>query len=86
MHHHTKTSHLLPYNAKVKGQHLQVGDLMLRKAEFAVTEKREGKLRASWEGPFKVMQILTVGTYKLEDFHGKEFSHPWNVQHLKKKP
>src|SRR3954464_15120601 len=54
------------YNAKVKHRHLQVGDLVLKKAEFFADEKRDGKLGANWEGPYKVIQILGPGTYKLK--------------------
>lgn len=31
------------YNAKVKGRRFQVGDLVLRKVEFLVAKRREGK-------------------------------------------
>src|SRR3954470_19602078 len=72
------------YNAKVKRRHLQVGDLVLKKAEFSAVEKRDGKLGANWEGPYKVIQILTPGTYKFEDMQGKVLTRPWNIQHLKK--
>ena len=72
------------YNAKVKHHHLQIGDLVLKKAEFSAAERRDGKLGANWEGPYKVIQILTPGTYKLEDMQGKVLPHPWNIQHLRK--
>ena len=72
------------YNAKVKHRHLQVGDLVLKKAEFSIAEKRDGKLGANWEGPYKIIQVLTPGTYKLEDMQGKALPHPWNIQHLRK--
>ena len=72
------------YNAKVKHRHLQIGDLVLKKAEFSAAEKRDEKLGAKWEGPYKVIQILTPGTYKLEDMQGKVLPHPWNIQHLRK--
>src|SRR4051812_41367580 len=71
-------------NAKVKGRSFQVGDLVLRKAEFSTEKKREGKLGPNWKGPYKVIKILTPGTFKLEDMRGKELPHPWNTQHLKK--
>ena len=68
----------------MKHRHLQIGDLVLKKAEFSAAEKRDGKLGANWEGPYKVIQILTPGTYKLEDMQGKVLPHPWNIQHLRK--
>src|SRR4051812_19847036 len=64
------------YNSKVKHRQLQVRDLMLKKAEFSTAEKRDGKLGASWEGPYKIIQVLTPGTYKLEDMQGKALPHP----------
>jgi hypothetical protein len=72
------------YNAKVKGRQFRVGDLVLRKAEFVAAERREGKLGANWEGPYRVVRILTPGTYRLEDRDGKLLPHPWNIQHLKR--
>src|SRR5438045_2198430 len=41
------------YNSKVKHRQLQVGDLVLKKAKFSTAEKRDGKLGANWEGPYK---------------------------------
>src|SRR3954462_4795490 len=64
------------FNTKVKGRSFQVGDLVLRKAEFFTEKKREGKLGPNWEGPYRVTKILTPGTFKLEDMQGKELPHP----------
>src|SRR3954464_7168919 len=54
------------YNTKVRKMSYQLGDLVLRKAEFTASERREGKLGANWEGPYKVAKILALGTYQLE--------------------
>ncbi|KAL0458047.1 UNVERIFIED_CONTAM: hypothetical protein Slati_0431900 [Sesamum latifolium] len=42
------------YNRKVRPDHFQVGDLVLKKVEVS---KYVGKLDLSWEGPFKVVEV-----------------------------
>src|SRR5436189_4533892 len=54
------------YNSRVKKTSYQLGDRVLRKAEFTASERREGKSGANWEGPYKIVKILAPGTYQLE--------------------
>lgn len=55
------------------------GDLGLRKTEFMAAERRDVKLGANWEGPYKVIKILVSGTYQLEDLNNKIQPHFWNL-------
>src|SRR4051812_36142863 len=50
------------YNSKVKKTFYQLGDWVLRKAEFTASERREGKLGANCEGPYRIVKILAPGT------------------------
>lgn len=43
-----------------------------------------GKLEANWEGPYKVITVLTGGAYELMDEEGRRLARTWNVNHLKK--
>ncbi|KAL2240957.1 UNVERIFIED_CONTAM: Retrovirus-related Pol polyprotein from transposon opus [Sesamum indicum] len=52
---------------EMRRESLQVGDLVLRKVEVS---KHVGKLDPNWEGPFKVVEIIGKGTYKLQDVQG----------------
>ncbi|KAL2236240.1 UNVERIFIED_CONTAM: hypothetical protein Sindi_0815700 [Sesamum indicum] len=78
---HHKSLMLRGHNKNVKPRSLQVGDLVLRKVEVS---KHVGKLDPNWEGPFKVIEIVGKGTYKLQDAQGKELPRPWNIQNLKR--
>ncbi|KAL0433494.1 UNVERIFIED_CONTAM: hypothetical protein Slati_2683700 [Sesamum latifolium] len=56
------------YNARVRPRNFQVGDLMMRKAEASGPI---GKLDPKWEGPYKVVEIVNAGAYKLQKLDGK---------------
>ncbi|KAL2250119.1 UNVERIFIED_CONTAM: hypothetical protein Sindi_2485600 [Sesamum indicum] len=58
-----KTRMARAYNARVKPRNLQVGELVLRKAEASGPI---GKLDPKWEGPYKVIEVVNAGTYKLQ--------------------
>ncbi|KAL2246210.1 UNVERIFIED_CONTAM: Retrovirus-related Pol polyprotein from transposon [Sesamum indicum] len=78
---HHKSLMLRGHNRNLKPRSLQVGDLVLRKVGVS---KHVGKLDPNWEGPFKVVEIVGKGTYKLQDVQGSEVPRPWNIQNLKK--
>ena len=69
------------YNARVKPRNFQVGDLVMRKAEASGPI---GKLDPKWEGPYKVVEVVCAGAYKLQQFDGKNIPRTWNVKNLKK--
>ncbi|KAL2241737.1 UNVERIFIED_CONTAM: Retrovirus-related Pol polyprotein from transposon opus [Sesamum indicum] len=73
---HHKSLMLRGHNKNLKPRSLQVGDLVLRKVEVS---KHVGKLDPNWEGPFKVVEIIGKGTYKLQDVQGNEVPRPWNI-------
>ncbi|KAL0402212.1 UNVERIFIED_CONTAM: hypothetical protein Slati_4251100 [Sesamum latifolium] len=69
------------YNARVKPRSFQVGDLVMRKAEASGPI---GKLDLKWEGPYKVIEIVNAGAYKLQKLDGKNVPRTWNIANLKK--
>ncbi|KAK4404373.1 hypothetical protein Sango_0805900 [Sesamum angolense] len=60
------------YNARVRPRNFQVGDLVLRKAEASGPV---GKLDPKWEEPYKVMEIVNEGAYKLQQMDVKSIPH-----------
>ncbi|XP_073133656.1 uncharacterized protein [Henckelia pumila] len=69
------------YNDRVKPRSFQVGDLVLRKSDIL---KSVGKLDPKWKGPYKVIEIVKMGTYRLQHSDGRILFRPWNVANLKK--
>ncbi|KAL0373694.1 UNVERIFIED_CONTAM: hypothetical protein Sradi_3285100 [Sesamum radiatum] len=61
---HHKGLMMRNYNRRIKPRCFQVGDLVLEKVEVS---KHVGKLDPGWEGPFKVIEIKRLGSYKLQD-------------------
>ena len=56
---------------------------MPRKYEFNEDGKHKGMLVTKWEGPYKVIGVLRLGTYKITTLGDKPLTHLWNVEHLK---
>ncbi|XP_072059701.1 uncharacterized protein [Arachis hypogaea] len=71
------------HNRRVKPRSFQVGDLVLRKTEEARKPPSHGKLAATWEGPYRIHQILGKGAYVLEQLDGTKLPSTWNVNSLK---
>ncbi|GJY75206.1 reverse transcriptase domain-containing protein [Tanacetum coccineum] len=71
------------YNTKVRNTSFKPGDLVYQSNEASHAEDT-GKLGPKWEGPYKVMEALGKGSYKLKDRNGKEVPRTWNVRNLKK--
>ncbi|XP_073129348.1 uncharacterized protein [Henckelia pumila] len=69
------------YNDRVKTRSFQVGDLVLRKSDIL---KSVGKLDPKWEGLYKVIEIVKMGTYRLQHSDGRILPKPWNVANMKK--
>ncbi|XP_077222112.1 uncharacterized protein LOC143855952 [Tasmannia lanceolata] len=71
------------YNSKLRPRDHRVGDLVLRKA--AVSQPRKvGKLSPTWEGPYKVAQVIRPSNYLQETLEGHLLPHAWNSKNLKK--
>ena len=56
------------YNKHVFANDIQVGDLVLRRADIL---SKDGKLKPNWEGPYKVIGVRANGSYELEDDQGR---------------
>ena len=55
------------YNRDVKTREFSAGNLVLRKAIGNIRDMNARKLAPSWEGPYRVTAIASVGVYYLED-------------------
>ena len=71
------------YNTKIKPRSFQVNDLVLRESAASMPSK-VSKLSPPWEGPYKVIQVVRPGTYRLEHLDGTPILNAWNAVHLKK--
>jgi hypothetical protein len=66
------------YNARVKARNLQLGDWVMKEVIPPPT-----KLRPTWEGPYKIVEVVSPGTFYLMDKDGVTTTHPWNTEHLR---
>jgi hypothetical protein len=41
-----------------------------------------GKLQLKWEGPFLVVSLSRLGSYKLKDMDGNDIPRSWNADEL----
>nr|GEZ17663.1 reverse transcriptase domain-containing protein [Tanacetum cinerariifolium] len=71
------------YNAKVRSTAFKPGDFIYHINE-ASQAKECRKLDPKWEGPYKVVEALRKGTYKIRNGSGDILPHTWNVQDVKK--
>ena len=72
------------YDANVKLRPLATGDLVLRKVVGAAKDPSWGKLGPNWERPFRIISVVGIGAYYLEDLDEKAVPRPWNVNNLKR--
>lgn len=72
------------YNNKVKARRFMEGDLVLRKVTQATRIPGEGAFGTNWEGPYRVIEAVRPGTYRLSHLDGKTINKPWNADMLKK--
>ena len=72
------------HNNRVHSRMLNIGDLVLRKANNEKGNARTGKLGPIWEGPYKITETTTNGTYKLRSICNKDIPRYWNVESLTK--
>jgi hypothetical protein len=66
---------------KVRRWDFSEGDLVLR-----LRQDNQGrhKLSPPWEGPYVVVKVLKLGTYKLANEDGEELTNAWNIQQLRR--
>ena len=60
------------YNSAVIPHKFEEGDLVLRHANIRPPTPRQGKLAANWEGPYRAIEVLGKGAYKLLTLSGSE--------------
>nr|GEX03578.1 hypothetical protein [Tanacetum cinerariifolium] len=71
------------YNSKVRNTSFKPRDLVYRNNDASRVEDIR-KLGPKWEGPYKVMETLGKGAYKLRDRDGTQLPRTWNISNLKK--
>ena len=71
------------YNKKVKPLPLELGNLVLRKVFENTKEWKAGKHGANWEGPYKIIEVVKPGVYRLETSSGEAVPRAWNSKHLR---
>ncbi|XP_017438229.1 uncharacterized protein LOC108344276 [Vigna angularis] len=71
------------YNSKVRPRSFQEGELVWRKAGEARRVAMHDKLAAKWDGPFRVIEALGNGAYRLQNADGRPIPNTWNATHLK---
>ncbi|GJX59925.1 reverse transcriptase domain-containing protein [Tanacetum coccineum] len=71
------------YNAKVRNTSFRPRDFAYHNNEASHAKENE-KLGPKWEGPYKVVEALGKGAYKLRNSSGDILPRTWNVQDLKK--
>ncbi|KMT08288.1 hypothetical protein BVRB_6g142130 [Beta vulgaris subsp. vulgaris] len=72
------------FNKRVARRPLKLGDLVLRKMEAVGRAKELGKLTPNWEGPYKIIEVVQNGTFRLEGMDGRPIHRTWNSDTLKK--
>ena len=72
------------YNSSVVPRKFKEGDLVLRKANIGPPTPGHGKLAANWEGPYKIIEVLGKGTYKLFTLSKSQVPRSWNSLNLRK--
>jgi hypothetical protein len=72
------------YNKHVVGILFQVGDLV-RKMILSLGNQggKFGKWSLSWEGPFRVIRVVSGNAYFIEDLEGHSLSKALNGKYLK---
>ncbi|XP_077251873.1 uncharacterized protein LOC143891116 [Tasmannia lanceolata] len=71
------------HDLKIHPREFRAGDLVLRKATIS-QPKKVGKLSPTWEGPYRVREVIRPGSYKLETLGDHLLPHAWNSKNLPK--
>ncbi|XP_071699828.1 uncharacterized protein [Rutidosis leptorrhynchoides] len=71
------------YNKKVRALAFDIGEWVLRNNEASRAEKL-GKLGPNWEGPYQIVGINAVGSYKIQDNEGRHIPNTWHATLLKR--
>ncbi|XP_077242366.1 uncharacterized protein LOC143882853 [Tasmannia lanceolata] len=65
------------HDSKIRHREFRAGDLVLRKAAIS-QPKNVAKLSPTWEGPYRVKEVIRPGSYKLETLEEHLLPHAWN--------
>ena len=72
------------YNKKVKAKSFQVGDLVWKTVlPLRSKDWKFGKWSPSWEGRYKVTQVMSGNTYLFQTLQGKDLPKALNGHFLK---
>ncbi|XP_077229834.1 uncharacterized protein LOC143862648 [Tasmannia lanceolata] len=70
------------HDVKIRPREFRAGHLVLRKA--SVSQPRSvGKLSPTWEGPYRVKEVIRPGSYRLESLDEQMLPHAWNSRNLR---
>jgi hypothetical protein len=73
-----------PYNKKVKAKSFQVGHLVWKTIlPLRSKDQKFGKWSPGWEGPYKIIQVISGNTYLLQMLQGKDLPKVLNEHFLK---
>jgi hypothetical protein len=73
------------FDRKSRKKEFEQGDLVLKWDAPRQDRGKHSKLDALWFGPFKILEVFSNNTYRLQDLEGKEFFRgPVNGHFLKK--
>jgi hypothetical protein len=73
------------FDKKVNKKDFQLGDLVLKWDAPKQDKGKHGKFEALWIDPFKISEVFSNNTYKLQDLEDTEvFGSPVNGHFLKK--
>ena len=71
------------YNKKVRARPLELGDQVLRKVFENTKEWGTGKLGTKWEWPYKIVEVIQPGVYRLKTSSGEPDKRAWNSMNLR---
>jgi hypothetical protein len=71
------------FDAKVKPRYLKLGDWALRRVTQNTKDSAAMTFNHRWEGPYKVVEVVKPGTYRLMDSDGFILPRPWHIEHLR---
>jgi hypothetical protein len=71
------------FDAKVKPRYLKLGDWALRRIAQSTKDSAAMTFNHRWEGPYKVVEVVRPGTYRLMHTDGHILPRPWHIEHLK---
>ena len=73
------------YNKRVREKSFQIGDLVWKTIlPLGTKDNKFGKWSPSWEGPYKVVEIVPGNSYFVQSLQGERLPKALNGKYLKK--